>query len=189
MSVNYFEEEEFETSFNGKTLLRLIKELRPLWLPILGILVSIGLTALFDSTFTYINKQIIDEGIIAGKSDRIRHLLVQYGGLIIFQAICVFAFILLAGVVGEKVQFNLRKKLFAHLQKLSLSYYSVTPVGWIMSRLTSDIQRVSDLLTWGIIDSFWGVMNISIALIFMFTLNWKLAILVVLSVPILIFVA
>ena len=189
MSVNYFEEEEFETSFNGNILLRLSKELRPLWLPVLGILVSIGLTALFDSTFTYINKQIIDEGIITRDVPRIRTLLFQYGGLSILQAICLFVFIFLAGQVGEKVQFNLRKKLFGHLQKLSLSYFNVTPVGWIMSRVTSDIQRVSDLLTWGIIDSFWGVMNITIALIFMFTLNWKLAILVLLSVPILIFVA
>ena len=70
------------------------------------------------------------------------------------------SFIYLAGILGERVQYDLRKKLFNHLQDLSLSYYSRTPVGWIMSRVTSDSERVAELVTWGMLDVTWAMMNI-----------------------------
>ena len=189
MSVNYFEEEEFTTEFNGKTFLRLGKELKPFWYYMAGTIGCIGFTALFDSIFTFLNKQLIDNGIMANDASQIRNILMQYGGLAILQSLCVFGFIIFAGIVGEKVQYSLRKRSFKHLQDLSLSYYSVTPVGWIISRVTSDVSRVSELLTWGVIDSVWGVLNIISATTFMFIINWRIAIVVVLSLPVLLFAA
>jgi ATP-binding cassette subfamily B protein len=189
VSVNYFEEEEFTTEFNGKTFLRLGKELKPFWYYVLGTVGCIGFTALFDSIFTFLNRQLIDTGIMQQNPDQIRVILVQYGGLALLQALCVFGFIILAGIVGEKVQYSLRKRSFNHLQELSLSYYSVTPVGWIISRVTSDVNRVANLLTWGVIDTVWGVLNIFAASVFMFIINWRMALLVVLCLPILLVVA
>lgn len=189
MSVNYFEEEEFTTEFNGKTFLRLAKELKPFWYYVLGTIACIGMTALFDSVFTYLNKQLIDLGILAKDINQIHYILIRYGALAVLQAICVFGFIILAGIVGEKVQYSLRKRSFQHLQELSISYYSVTPVGWIMSRVTSDVNRVANLLTWGVIDTVWGVLNILAATIFMLVINWRMALVVVASLPILLIVA
>lgn len=189
MSTNYFEEEEFTTTFNGNTLLRLFKELKPVWVYLAGILISIGFTSLFDSLFTYLNKLLVDDGILAGDPSQIRLNLIRYGVLAVLQAVFVFTFIVLAGIVGEKVQLSLRQRLFSHLQKLSLSYYSVTPIGWIMSRVTSDVNRVANLLTWGVIDVSWGILNITAATIFMLIINWRMALVVVFSIPILIFVA
>ena len=79
--------------------------------------------------------------------------------------------------------------MFEHLQELSLSYYNRTPVGWIMSRLTSDTDRIADLVTWGMLDITWAVINIFTALIFMAMLNWQLALLVFVIVPILVVIA
>ncbi|MEI7989864.1 MAG: ABC transporter ATP-binding protein, partial [Chloroflexota bacterium] len=78
---------------------------------------------------------------------------------------------------------------FNHLQDLSLSYYSKTPVGWIMSRVTSDSDRVAELVTWGLVDSAWSVMNISTSLVFMLIINWRLALIVLFLVPILVILA
>src|SRR5690606_34406940 len=64
-----------------------------------------------------------------------------------------------------------------------------TPVGWIMSRLTSDTERIAELVTWGMLDVTWAIMNISISLIFMMTINWQLALIVFALIPILIGVA
>jgi ATP-binding cassette, subfamily B, bacterial len=189
VSTNYFEEEEFTTTFNGQTFLRLVKELKPVWVYLAGILISIGFTSVFDSLFTYLNKLLVDDGILAGDPSQIRLNLIRYGILALLQAVCVFSFIVLAGIVGEKVQLSLRQRLFSHLQKLSLSYYSVTPVGWIMSRVTSDVNRVANLLTWGVIDVSWGILNITAATIFMLIINWRMALVVVFSIPILIVVA
>ena len=109
--------------------------------------------------------------------------------LVVVQAAFVFAFIYLCGALGNRVQYDMRKSMFQHLQELSLSYYNRTPVGWIMSRLTSDTDRISDLVTWGMLDITWAVINIFTALAFMLVLNWQLALLVFVIVPILVIIA
>ena len=74
-------------------------------------------------------------------------------------------------------------------QKLSLAYFSKTPVGWIMARVTSDTERVSELVTWGINDAAWGAMNILTSMFFMFKINWKLSLIVLSILPILFIIA
>ncbi|MEW5958800.1 MAG: ABC transporter ATP-binding protein, partial [Chloroflexota bacterium] len=91
--------------------------------------------------------------------------------------------------LGERLQYDLRRKTFNHLQALSLSYYSKTPVGWIMSRVTSDASRIAELVTWGMIDITWATLNLSTAVIFMLIINWKLALVVMLILPALLIVA
>ena len=109
--------------------------------------------------------------------------------MLVVQAVAVLGFIYLAGVLGERVRYDLRKLLFKNLQKLSLSYYSRTPVGWIMSRVTSDTERVSDLITWGLLDITWAVSNIATATYFMLKINWQLALVVLMIMPVLIVVS
>ncbi|GIV65854.1 MAG: ABC transporter ATP-binding protein [Bellilinea sp.] len=189
MSVEYYEEEEFKTQFNGQTLRRILALTRPHWRWVVGFLVTIALVSAMDSVFTYLSKLIIDNGILARNRSELYRLLVIYGLLGFVQACGVFGFIYLAGVLGERVRYDLRQKMFNHLQGLSLSYFSRTPVGWIMSRVTSDSERVADLVTWGLLDVTWGMMNIITAMGFMLFINWKLALIVLGILPILFYVA
>jgi ATP-binding cassette subfamily B protein len=186
---DYFEEEEFETEFNGRTLLRILSLAKPYRAWVLGFLLAIGLVSGLDSLFTYLGKQIIDEGIVAGETEALYQIVTLYGGLIVVQAAAVFGFIYLAGVLGERIRYDLRRDEFDHLQELSFSYYDRTPVGWIISRVTSDSDRVAELVTWGLLDVTWAVMNISTALFFMLVINWKLALIVLAIIPILVVVA
>jgi ATP-binding cassette subfamily B protein len=189
MSDQYFEEEEFNTQFNGKTVLRILAQTRPYWQWVLGFLVTVILVSFLDGYFTFLNKQIVDDGILARDKDALISIVIKYGALMIVQACMVFGFIYLAGVLGERVRYDLRKKLFNNLQDLSLSYYSRTPVGWIMSRVTSDTERVSELVTWGLLDVTWAVSNIATAAYFMLVINWKLGLMVLAIIPIIIVVA
>jgi ATP-binding cassette subfamily B protein len=79
--------------------------------------------------------------------------------------------------------------MFGHLQDLSFSYFDRTPVGWIMSRVTSDTDRIAELVTWGLLDITWGFMSISTAVYFMMFINWRLALIVLAIIPILVVVA
>jgi ATP-binding cassette subfamily B protein len=189
MTEHHFEEEEFTTTFNGRTLWRTLKLTFPHWPWVAGFLIAIAVTSATDSYFTYLGKQIVDDGILARDTAALREIVIRYGGLILFQAVAVFAFIYLAGVLGERIRYDLRRAMFNHLQKLSLSYYNKTPVGWIMSRVTSDSERVAELVTWGFLDSTWAVMNIATAAFFMLIINWKLALIVLAIIPILLVVA
>ncbi len=189
MDEQFFEEEEFTTQFNGKTLKRIMMQARPHWRWVATFLFLIALVSLQDSVFTYLSLLIVDEGILAGDQARLYQLVGIYASMILVQAAAVFGFIYLAGVLGHRIQYDLRRKMFNHLQGLSLSYYSRTPVGWIMSRVTSDASKISELITWGLIDSAWGILNILTAVIFMLFISWPLALLMILVVPILVIVA
>jgi ATP-binding cassette, subfamily B, bacterial len=189
VSAEYFEEEEFTTQFNGKTFLRIAGLIKPHWKMAAGFIVTIMLVSVMDAFFTYLGKRIVDDGIVAQNRQALIDILLLYGGLTILQSAFVFIFIYLVGILGEKVRYDLRKKMFNHLQSLSLSYYSKTPVGWIMSRVTSDSDRVAELITWGLLDSVWAVMNVTSSLAFMFYINWRLALIVLIAIPIIMVVA
>jgi ATP-binding cassette subfamily B protein len=153
-----------------------------------GFLVCIAIVSSIDSFTTFLSSRIIDRGIIAGSREAIIETVLLYGAVLIIQSIAAFGFIYLVGILAERVRYDLRKRMFNHLQQLSLSYYSETPVGWIMARLTSDTERLSDLMTWGILDVTWATINIITAAVFMFIINPRLAWIVLLLLPVLIFV-
>ncbi len=189
MSDIRFEEEEFTTGFSGQTVRRILAQARPHWRWVVGFLACIGLVSAQDSVFTYLSKLIIDEGIMAGDRERLVEVLTIYGVLSIIQVSAVFGFIYMAGILGERIHYDLRKKMFDNLQALSFSYFDRTPVGWIMSRVTSDSGKISELVTWGLLDVTWGLMNVTTALFFMMIINWRLALVVLGVIPMMLLVA
>lgn len=182
------EEEEHTSQLTMPVLKRIAELLKPHKLWVVGFFVAIAITSALDGFFTYLNKNIIDQGISAGDTARMLHLASIYGGFIVVQAVMVFGFVYLAGVLGERIQYDLRKMMFEHLQDLSLSYYSQNSVGRLMSRMTSDSGRVADLMTWGLLDVTWAVTNITTSVIFMAVINWHLALIVFAIIPILVLV-
>lgn len=189
MSEYSFQEEEFETSFNGHTLWRIIGLTRAHWQSVAGFLIAIAAVAFIEAFMNYLGALIIDEGIIAQDQDRLLEIIAIYAVMTVLLAAGVFVFIFFAGRLSQQVQYDLRKNLFAHLQTLSLNYYTRTPVGWIMSRLTSDSERIAELISWGMLDTTWAVMNITAAIIFMLTINWQLTLIVIPLIPVLLIIA
>jgi ATP-binding cassette subfamily B protein len=157
------------------------------WL--LVFIASAAMVAFLDSYFTFLTKKLIDEGIQNRDMARLLQILFIFGAIIFVQMVMVFGFIFMAGVLGERVQYDLRNKMFSHLQALSLSYFDKTAVGWIMSRVTSDSERIAQLITWGLVDVTWSVMSIGMGVVFMMIINWRLAMIVFVSLPVIIYVA
>ncbi len=190
MSQTYDEDELSDDVADTKSVFtRLYGVLKPHWRTMLTAMVSIALVAFSDALFTLIQRTTIDQAILANDRGVLRQMYIYYGIIIIAQAIFVFGFVYLVGLQGERIRYDLRKMMFSHLQKLSLSYYSKTPLGWIMSRVTSDSEKMGDLLTWGITDTTWAAVNIVTAAIFMLFIEWRLALIVIASLPIMLYVA
>ena len=183
------EEEEYTSSLTSPVIWRIFELLKPHWKWVTGFLITIMLVSSMDAYFTYLNKQIVDQGINLKQSETLIRIAWIYGSFLLLQAAFIFIFIYLAGVLGERVQYDLRKMLFNHLQDLSLSYYAQNAVGRLIARVTSDTGRVSELVTWGIVDSVWAIMNITTSLTFMAIINWRLALIVSIIIPVMIFVA
>lgn len=183
------EEEEFTSRFSGNTLRRIAGLLKPYKWRVVGFVTAVGLVSILDSFFTYLSLIIVDDAIVARNPDVLWRTLTIYGGLMVVQAVMVFTFVYICGILGERVRYDLRKRMFNHLQDLSLSYYNKTPVGWIISRVTSDSDRVAELMTWGLLDITSSTLNIVAAVFFMMRINWHLALIVLTIIPVIIVVA
>ena len=131
MSEQFFEEEEFQSEFNGRTVVRVLQQAMPHWPMLVGFLFTTVAVALVDGVFTYLSKLIIDEAIVPANEEALVRYLALYGVLILVQSGSIFVFIYLTAGLGERIRYELRKKLFTHLQELSFSYFDRTPVGWI----------------------------------------------------------
>lgn len=186
---DYLEEEDFNTRFSGRTVTRILQQVVPYWKMVVGFLALVVMITISDSIFTFFGKQLVDDAILPGNTDALRAILTNYAILSVFSAAVVFGFIFITGLLGEKVRYDLRRKLFEHLQNLSFSYFDKTPIGWIMSRVTSDTERIADLVTWGLLDVTWGITSLVVAAVFMLSINWRMAILVMLTIPVLVGVA
>ena len=77
--------------------------------------------------------------------------------------------------MGQYIMYDLRKQIFAHLQKLSVQFYDRNPVGRLMTRLTTDVDALNEMFTAGVIAIFGDVAMICFIVIWMFLENWKLA--------------
>jgi ATP-binding cassette, subfamily B, bacterial len=183
------EEEEHTSQLTAPTFKRILGLVKPHWRWMAGFLVAIVFTASLDAMFTYINKDIIDQGIAQKSIPTLLRYATYYGGLQLIQAVSVFIFIYLVGILGERIQYDIRQALFNHLQDLSLSYYSQNAVGRLIARVTSDSGRVSSLMTWGTLDVTWAIVSILTSVIFMMILNWKLALIVFAIIPILLVIS
>ena len=85
---------------------------------------------------------------------------------------------------GIRVEADVRRDLFSHLQSLSFSYYDNNRTGQLMSRLTTDLFEITELAHHGPEDLFTSVLTVIGAIIIMFTVQWKLALVVCLMFPV-----
>ena len=113
----------------------------------------------------------IDRGILAGKSGNLETLVLIVAALLaalVLNAIANYAFLRLSGRVGADILFDLRRMLFSHVQALSLSFFERYTSGRIISRLTSDIDALNELLATGltsVLTSLISVVGITVILL------------------------
>jgi ATP-binding cassette subfamily B protein len=104
-------------------------------------------------------------------------------------AVCVMGFVNYAGRIQEYVMCDIRQQMFVKLQRLSFSFFDKSAVGWLLSRISSDAVKVTELVSWDMISAIWGTGMIVFCVTAMFIYNWKLAALVTLTIPVLMVVS
>ncbi|MDD4834729.1 MAG: ABC transporter transmembrane domain-containing protein, partial [Lutispora sp.] len=139
-----------------------------------------------DVIFPLMTKYAIDNFVIKGNHEGLWIFASLYALLILLQATNVKLLAINAGKIETGIVYDIRHRGFDKLQQLSFSYYDKTPVGWMMARMTSDVQRLGDTIAWGLVDLVWGfTMMIGIAIV-MLIMNLKLALISLSVVPFLI---
>lgn len=145
--------------------------------------------AAVDIVFPLITKYAIDNFVIPKKLAGLQWVALAYLGLSVTLSLIVFSFIRHAGRMENNIVYKLRKDCFEKLQKLSFSYYDKNAVGWMISRVTSDAQKISETVAWGLVDLIWGLTMMLGITIVMMIINWKLALVTLITIPMLAFIS
>lgn len=120
-----------------------------------------------------------------GAGGEVFYYALAFFGLGIVVTLSVFGFINFAGKIQENVMYDIRQLIFIKLQKLSFSFYDKSAVGWLLTRISSDTIKVTELISWSFIEVVWGIGMIIFCIAAMFIYNWKLAIIITLTIPVL----
>lgn len=147
-----------------------------------GFMISL---AVIDITFPLLTQYAIDIYVIPKDTTGLWVIGLGYGVLTILLSLIVFLFIRHAGKIEMGMLYKMRKDSFEKLQKLSFSYYDKNAIGWMIARTTSDASKISETVAWGLVDMVWGIaMMIGISGV-MLVVNWKLALVTLVTVPLL----
>ncbi len=144
------------------------------------------LLAVGDAVMPYLTEWIIDNIIIAENLKALPGYSIILVAVFTLQALVIWKFIELAGVIESRMRYEIGKHAFGKIQKLTFSYFDKTPVGWLMARMTSDIRKLGEILTWGMVDISWGVTLMTLLAVMMFVKNWQLALVAFGIVPFLV---
>lgn len=90
-------------------------------------------------------------------------------------------------IMGAKIETDMRRDLFSHIQKMSLEFYNNTKVGHIMSRITSDLNDVTEFAHHGPEELFVSVINISVSFLVLSMINFKLTVIIFMFLPFMLF--
>lgn len=187
--MNAFQEQDYSKRFDWQLWKRLLQYIMPYRKQMIILaFVMVGLGGV-DAIFPLMTKYAIDHFVIPRSLEGLTVFGFIYGLLIMVQCFNAWVLITTAGKIEVGLVYDIREKGFHRLQELSLSYYDSTPIGWMMSRMTSDSQRLGDTLAWGLGDMIWGLVMMATVAMVMLVLNWRLALIVLTVIPVLVLIS
>lgn len=206
MSDSFHEEEVLGKAYDARLMRRLLAYLRPYWLVVSGALVAIVLYGILQALPPYLLKVEVDRYLDPVSHAKVPPVLDRFLSPNPLVGIAQIAFVLflptvLLGfwlefaqsyamqLVGQKVMYDLRKQLFAHLQRLQLSFYDHNPVGRLVTRVTSDVDVLNELFASGMVAIFGDFFTLLSIVVVMLSLNWKLALLTFSILPLIVLVS
>ena len=181
----YDVDEELQEGFNLSHLKRLIRYIQPYKNKVI-----LSVTLMIISSFVsllgpYLIKIALDDIIPSGNLVNLVILSVIYALSLILVSAFMRQRIITMGKVGQDILVDMRKDLFVNLQTLPFSYYDSRPHGKILVRVVNYINSLSDLLSNGFVNLIADTVTLIITVIFMFVLDYRLALVSLLGLPLL----
>ncbi|MFT5184207.1 MAG: ATP-binding cassette subfamily B multidrug efflux pump [Flavobacteriales bacterium] len=127
----------------------------------------------------------IDDKMTSGDQNGLLMILLAVVGILIIEALLQFFQTYMANWVAQSVTLDMRSQLYEHIVKFKLRYFDKTPVGALVTRLVSDIDGIARVFSDGVLTITGDLLRLVVVIFYMFYLNWFLAILVLIPVPIL----
>ena len=167
-----------------RSLWRSMRLLKPYWHMAAGGLISLLIATGAMLVVPRLSQTIIDQGITQGNARLILWLSLAMVGLAMLRAVFQFAQGALAARTAQGIAFDLRNALYEKIQSLSFSYHDQVQTGQLLTRATSDVEILQRFVGQGSVMFLSAVLMMFGAMVLLFTLNWRLALVMVAVIPV-----
>jgi len=182
-STPQIDTDEVAAKFDRHLFVRIMGYLKPYkgWVVLAFLLNLLG--ALMGPLRPYLTQIAIDEHIVKHDATGLLWIVTALFGLLALEGVMSWGNAYLTSWIGQNAIFDLRQKVFRHLQNLTLSFFDKQPVGRLITRTTSDVEALNTVLSAGVVTILGNIFSILFIMYFMVMLHWKLALLTLAIVP------
>ncbi|MCA9583457.1 MAG: ABC transporter ATP-binding protein, partial [Myxococcales bacterium] len=181
LSVGVHEEEPLGDGQDLKLLRKLVPYLRPHAALFVLSLLLIPFAALGSVVQPYLIKKAIDAALVSESGAVLMNVVALFGGALVLEFGARFAQTYSMQLAGQRAMAGLRRKVFGHIQQLRIGYFDSTPVGRVVTRVTNDVDALSELFSSGAVTAVADLVMLFGIVAFMFYLNWELTLVVLLA--------
>ena len=170
--------------FDGRLLRRIVRYLAPYKWWVLAAFVLTAGASFLGPLRPRLVQEAIDGYIVPGDLEGLQGIILLLVGALVGEGIFSLMQGYLTQWIGQHAIYDLRTKVFRHIQRQPLRFFDRTPVGRLITRTTSDVEALSDVLSAGLVVILGNLFRIAFILYFMFSLNWVLALVVLGVMPV-----
>jgi ATP-binding cassette subfamily B protein len=174
---------DLQSGYEGRVLKRLATYLEPYKWHLVLVLASVVVASLLQTAGPFIIREAIDGQIKEGTTDDLAELVLLYLGTLLGAFVLQFLQTMLVTYIGQRVMMDMRLELFQHIQKMSIAFFDRNPVGRLVTRLTNDVSTVEEVMQNGFVQIVYNVILLVIMVTALFILDWRLALLMLVTVP------
>ncbi len=181
-------EEKKPPGIDGKLFRRIVFYLMPYKELVAVAFVLVLLSAFLGPLRPKLVQIAIDDYIVVGNLEGLQDFIWILIGVLFGEGILLFINGYLTQWIGQRAIYDVRTKVYRHIQNQPLSFFDETPIGKLITRTTSDVESLSDVLSAGVVTILGSLFRIFFIAAFMFSLNWVLALVTLAALPVMLYV-
>ena len=180
---SFHEDDTIAKSYDRQLLVRLLRYLHPYQMAVAASFLLIVAMAGLDLVGPYLTKVAIDRHIARGDAAGLSRVAALYLAVLLAAFAVRFAQVYILQMTGQRIVMDLRRQIYAHLQRLHVAYFDRNPVGRLITRVTTDVDAVNELFTSGVVTVFGDLFTLIGIMGVMLALDWKLALVTFAVIP------
>jgi ATP-binding cassette, subfamily B, multidrug efflux pump len=187
MSKDFTDDEILGKAYDGRLMRRLLGFVKPYKKYIIIAIIFNIVVAALGPVRPYLTKVAVDDYIVNGDQQGLMIISILLLAILILQGFIQYYLTYYTQYLGQRTIYDLRSRIFSHVQKLSLRFFDRTPIGRIVTRNTNDVEALNELFSSGIVMVFSDVFIIIWILVFMFFMDVQLSLVTLSVLPVLIY--
>jgi ATP-binding cassette, subfamily B, multidrug efflux pump len=177
------EDDAVGAAYDARLIRRLLVYVRPYRSLVVAALGCIAVVAAMQLATPLLTRWVIDVALPARDVALVTRVAVAFALLLVVQFGASYGETLFTSLLGQRVMRDLRGEVFAHLQRLPIGYFDRTPVGRLVTRVTSDVEALNELFTSGVVSGIGDLFTLVAISVVMLVVDWRLALAAFVVIP------